>query len=1304
MKALAQPRSGRVSPSETLTPSSHKQRPPRVPKENVEPNAMLPESSLFRSPPFSVKSPSMRSRSPLPPRPPSSSGSLKRKLNLETPPENGSSAPSLCDNGVQVILRMRPLKKEEGDDGCQIVQKISANSISILDHTFTFDSVADAGSAQQDIFHLVGVPLVENCLAGFNSSIFAYGQTGSGKTYTMWGPSSALTADGSSNQDRGLTPRVFELLFSRISEEQVKHSDKQLSYQCHCSFLEIYNEQITDLLDPTQRNLQIREDARTGVYVDCLTEEYVCQLKDVIQLLIKGLSNRRTGATSINLESSRSHCVFTCVVKCRSKSMSDGLSSLRTSRINLVDLAGSERQKATRAAGERLKEAGNINRSLSQLGNLINILAEVSQSGKLRHIPYRDSRLTFLLQESLGGNAKLAMICAVSPSQSCKNETFSTLRFAQRAKAIKNQAVVNETMEDDVNFLREQIRQLKDELVRIKSNGTSAENNSRSSNGWNVQRSLNLLRLSLCRPRTLPIVDEDGDEEMEIIKEGIEIACTEGHLKSDVGEASAKEEPMSLKDSKDLQSDIPDPESILNDMIPIQIHNSGFENDQDSDFQHSSVVRCEMKQTTSVECKTDRKCQEIAEIADGEFSVILNTKEDICQNESDPETNPAKRKSLNDICSEITEGGSVVVGTDPVRIIVPDQSYITSTSPSHVSPCRVNIVPCEKSLTLTSPLSSFSPRFENSGTGSLMTSLLMTASQKNITSQLEHDPGVLNVSFTDNLQHNNNNNVHPTRSSKNLFATTEHLATSLCKGLQIIDSHKGSSSLRNSSFRFSLKPVDPSLLISINKVDVGIQTLPQEPISSEGSSDFICSYCKNKAPPLECDASMHDAGFQIVPMDDFQSGSKSQYVDQCKKLVPRAVEKVLAGAIRREMALEDHCAKQAAEIMHLSRLVQQYKHERECMSIIEQTREDKICRLEGLMDGVIPTEEFMEDEFLSLRNEHMLLKEKFENHPEILRLNIELKRVQNELEGYRNFFDMGERDVLIEEIQDLRCQLQYFIDYSSTSTYTRNPLLQLTHSTEPISTPLTTIPETKEECADKMLEQERRCWVEKESKWISLSEEFRAELKTSRSLAEKWRMEFESEKRCTEELTEALQTALEGHTRILEQYADLEEKHMTLLGRHRKMREGITDVKNAATRAGVKGAESKIIESLAAQIEALRAEREKERRYWRDENKGLLTQLRDTAEAVEAAGELLVRLKEAEEAVVTSQKHALAAEKRTEKAYEEIADLKKNYESEIAALNQLVEESRSLREERLDKSSAESGLYSWFYNYDRCNI
>lgn len=268
------------------------------------------------------------------------------------------------------------------------------------------------------------------------------------------------------------------------------------------------------------------------------------------------------------------------------------------------------------------------------------------------------------------------------------------------------------------------------------------------------------------------------------------------------------------------------------------------------------------------------------------------------------------------------------------------------------------------------------------------------------------------------------------------------------------------------------------------------------------------------------------------------------------------------------------------------------------------------------------------------------MKEKYAHHREVLRTEIELKRVQDELEQYRNFFDMGERDVLVEEIQDLRSQLQFYIDAASIPSRKQNPLLQLTYSCEQNFTPsphLSTIPELNEETTEEKLERERIRWTEEESKWISLCEELRMDLESTRSLSEKRKQELDSERQCSEELKEAMQMAMEGHARMLEQYADLEEKHIQLLARHRTLQDGIDDVKKAAIRAGVKGAESKFINALAAEISALKVEREKERRYLRDENKGLQAQLRDTAEAVQAAGELLVRLKEAEEAVAAAE-------------------------------------------------------------------
>lgn len=266
-------------------------------------------------------------------------------------------------------------------------------------------------------------------------------------------------------------------------------------------------------------------------------------------------------------------------------------------------------------------------------------------------------------------------------------------------------------------------------------------------------------------------------------------------------------------------------------------------------------------------------------------------------------------------------------------------------------------------------------------------------------------------------------------------------------------------------------------------------------------------------------------------------------------------------------------------------------------------------------------------------------------------MEIELKKVQEELEKYQNFYKLGEREVLMEEIQSLRSQLQFYVDSSSTSARKQYPLLQLTYLSEPsMAATLTVIPESTEEREETnetlassrndievQFEQERIKWTEAESRWISLSEELRAELESSRLLAEKRKQELDAERECTQELQEAMHMAIEGHARLLEQYADLEEKHIHLLARHRQIQDGIEDVKKAASRAGVRGAESKFINALAAEISALKAEREKERRILRDENKGLQSQLKDTAEAVQAAGELLLRLKEAEEAVTTAQ-------------------------------------------------------------------
>ncbi|XP_023547738.1 kinesin-like protein KIN-12C isoform X2 [Cucurbita pepo subsp. pepo] len=368
------------------------------------------------------------------------------------------------DHNVQVMIRIRPLNTTERDSQGygRCLRQESAKTLVWLGHPetrFTFDHIACETISQENLFKVAGQPMVENCLSGYNSCMFAYGQTGSGKTYTMMG--GIYEVEGKLNEDCGLTLRIFEHLFTRIGMEEKCKQDVKLKYSCKCSFLEIYNEQITDLLEPSSTNLQIREDSKKGVYVDNLTEHSVSSLNDVVELLLQGVANRKMAATYMNSESSRSHSVLTCIIE--SHWEKDSKTHFRFARLNLVDLAGSERQKSSGAEGDRLKEAANINKSLSTLGLVIMSLVDLAH-GKPRHIPYRDSRLTFLLQDSLGGNSKTTVIANVSPSFCSANETGSTLKFAQRAKQIQNNAKVNECASGDETALQRQILHLKGQL------------------------------------------------------------------------------------------------------------------------------------------------------------------------------------------------------------------------------------------------------------------------------------------------------------------------------------------------------------------------------------------------------------------------------------------------------------------------------------------------------------------------------------------------------------------------------------------------------------------------------------------------------------------------------------------------------------------------------------------------------------------------------------------------------------------------------------------------------------------------
>ena len=318
-------------------------------------------------------------------------------------------------------------------------------------HRFTFDEVFDINTSQDEVFNISAKPAVISVLEGYNSTIFAYGQTGTGKTFTMEG----FTYNNMDNK-RGIIPRTIECIFSYIES----NSNKDTKFIIRAAYLQIYNEMISDLLKPenSNKNLSIREDKKKGLYVDGLSEWAVRNPSDIYALLERGAKCREVSNTFMNDVSSRSHAVFMITVEqLVSKS---GKQITKIGKLNLVDLAGSERTRITGATGKQLQESIKINKSLSALGNVINALTDTKER---KHIPYRDSKLTRLLEDSLGGNCKTTMIATISPAQCSFNESLSTLNFAKRAKNIKNRPVINEDI--DHNGL---IHQYENELKKIR--------------------------------------------------------------------------------------------------------------------------------------------------------------------------------------------------------------------------------------------------------------------------------------------------------------------------------------------------------------------------------------------------------------------------------------------------------------------------------------------------------------------------------------------------------------------------------------------------------------------------------------------------------------------------------------------------------------------------------------------------------------------------------------------------------------------------------------------------------------------
>uniref|UniRef100_A0A674EYC5 Kinesin family member 13B n=1 Tax=Salmo trutta TaxID=8032 RepID=A0A674EYC5_SALTR len=321
------------------------------------------------------------------------------------------------------------------------------------------ESEKDKFAGQDVVFQCLGESLLHNAFQGYNACIFAYGQTGSGKSYTMMG----------SVDSPGLIPRLCSSLFDRTLQEQREGE----GFTIEVSYMEIYNEKVRDLLDPkgSRQALRVREHKVLGPYVDGLSRLAVASYKDIESLMSEGNKSRTVAATNMNEESSRSHAVFNIILTHTLKDLQSGTSGEKVSKLSLVDLAGSERAAKTGATGERMKEGSNINKSLTTLGLVISALAEQGcGKNKTKFVPYRDSVLTWLLKDSLGGNSRTAMVATVSPAADNYDETLSTLRYADRAKSIVNHAVVNEDPNARIiRELREEVEKLRDQLTQAES-------------------------------------------------------------------------------------------------------------------------------------------------------------------------------------------------------------------------------------------------------------------------------------------------------------------------------------------------------------------------------------------------------------------------------------------------------------------------------------------------------------------------------------------------------------------------------------------------------------------------------------------------------------------------------------------------------------------------------------------------------------------------------------------------------------------------------------------------------------------
>lgn len=435
---------------------------------------------------------------------------------------------------VQIAVRMRPFNSREKALQTPKCVEMTNQMVTVTDveadggsHSFSFNYCYDSFDAesanfatQERVFADLGISYLENAWRGYNCSIFAYGQTGAGKSFSMTGAPDA----------EGIIPRGLKEMFRRIEA----NTDRALAFRVEVSYLEIYMEKIRDLFNPkqTEPSLKVRESPKLGIYCEGLKTMQVGSYGDIEKLMQMGNTLRTVAQTNMNATSSRSHSVLTILLTQTRIDEASMSASDMTSKINLIDLAGSERQDKTGAEGTRLKEGSAINQSLTALGNVIETLADLSQmtpaqvKASQRVVPYRDSKLTRILQESLGGNAKTIMVAAISPAADNFKETLSTLRYANRASKIKNAAVVNESPNDKA------IRELKEEVAKLRemldSGGGAGAGASGGRPNDEVAAELAALKAQLAsKDRFIELMALGGDDRASAFSQSVAVSMLE---------------------------------------------------------------------------------------------------------------------------------------------------------------------------------------------------------------------------------------------------------------------------------------------------------------------------------------------------------------------------------------------------------------------------------------------------------------------------------------------------------------------------------------------------------------------------------------------------------------------------------------------------------------------------------------------------------------------------------------------------------------------------------------------------------